>query len=70
MLLKGLRACKQGVTQSDYVCPPALMQHTDDQSIYDIGTKHVVTVEYIHTLLHVTVALMDMLDVGWATSVD
>jgi len=39
MILKGLRGCKQNVTQSDSVCPPALLQHTDDESVNDIATK-------------------------------
>ena len=39
MLLKGLRTCKLSVTQSDSVCPPAFLQHTDDESVNDIATK-------------------------------
>ena len=39
MILKGLQACNQNVTQSDRVHPPALLQHTDDQSVNDIAMK-------------------------------
>ena len=39
MLLKGLRACKQNDTESDYARPSAFLQHTNEQSINDIGIK-------------------------------
>ena len=39
LLIKGLKACNHTVTESDYSCPPALLQHTDDSSILSIRDK-------------------------------
>lgn len=39
LLIKGLRACNNGLKESDYSCPPALLQHTDEASISTIRDK-------------------------------
>ena len=48
LLVKGLRACNNELTKSDYSCPPALLQHTDESSISTIRN---ITCRYsgVHT---------------------